>query len=550
MTTDRRQSATRASAAWAAWGDALGFITELTDPAGLQHRAGVSAVSETIAWRRRVGGRAGVEAPLPAGTYSDDTQLRLATSRSIRGDGEFDVESFARVELVAWQAYHLGAGRGSKAAAAAMTRSDARWNQNTFATKEARYIDVGGNGAAMRIQPHVWAARNLDDPGPVLASVLKDAVCTHGHPVGLLGAAIHALSLMFTLRDDQVPGPNAWSQIIDLVGMLPEVIAADDDLGGLWLPGWEQAASQPFLPALERYTEEATDQFQMVRSLAQEHHAGPEEAYRSMVDSVGGFAPTTRGSGTATAILALALAASADDPAESLRIAANTLGSDTDTIATMAGALMGAAAATPPPSPIQDARLIDREAGRLHGIATGVPMPSFRYPDLLDWNPPRTALDLVGTGEAGQLALAGHGPVTEEGTQVQGGRSNAPTSYQWVTLRTGQSVFLRYRTHPKPLNPALLPPEPAWTPAPSTKLAGQATLFPRSDVHADVSTDVGPEPTSVTDIDSALQAVRLSGHSPHVVGRVLLDLIAADPAHAVERAAAFAAAMTTDLLRS
>jgi hypothetical protein len=49
-----------AAALWAAAGDALGWITELSrGESGVQCRAGVPTVSEPIAWRRLVGGRNG-----------------------------------------------------------------------------------------------------------------------------------------------------------------------------------------------------------------------------------------------------------------------------------------------------------------------------------------------------------------------------------------------------------------------------------------------------------------------------------------------------------
>jgi len=92
-------STIRNSALWAAWGDALGFPTELTDEQGVIRRVGTPIVVTPKSWRRRVGGRFGVVVELPAGAYSDDTQLRLATSRAIRGDGSFAVEAFAKIEL-------------------------------------------------------------------------------------------------------------------------------------------------------------------------------------------------------------------------------------------------------------------------------------------------------------------------------------------------------------------------------------------------------------------------------------------------------------------
>ena len=103
------------SALWAAYADALGFITELTDRSGLRRRAKVDRVTEATAWTRLVGGRFGALAKLPPGCYSDDTQLRLATSRAINGDGHFDVEAFAKVELPVCFSDSLGAGAGTKA---------------------------------------------------------------------------------------------------------------------------------------------------------------------------------------------------------------------------------------------------------------------------------------------------------------------------------------------------------------------------------------------------------------------------------------------------
>ena len=91
----------RRSALWAAYGDALGWISELVDQKGLNRRTQGEPLRQPIGWKRRIGGRAGVTVDLPVGCYSDDSQLRLATARSIRPDG-FDVEAFSKVELPVW----------------------------------------------------------------------------------------------------------------------------------------------------------------------------------------------------------------------------------------------------------------------------------------------------------------------------------------------------------------------------------------------------------------------------------------------------------------
>jgi ADP-ribosylglycohydrolase len=176
----------RLSALWAAYGDALGFMSELTDQSGLLHRTGQDSVRTTVSWKRKIGGRFGPFVDMPAGAYSDDTQLRLAVARSIRGDGKFDVETFANIELPVWLSYALGAGRGTRAAASSLIRDNVNWVTNFYESDEQGYVSSGGNGAAMRIQPHVWSASNRRRPETYLQDVIRDTIVTHGHPRAIL----------------------------------------------------------------------------------------------------------------------------------------------------------------------------------------------------------------------------------------------------------------------------------------------------------------------------------------------------------------------------
>ncbi len=167
---------------WAAYGDALGFITELCPKKYLPSRTGgKSSVDSLIPWTRRIGGRFGVNVELPAGCYSDDTQLRFATCRSIRSDGFFDIETFAKVELPIWLSYSLGAGRGSKAAAESLKKKQNHWNSNFFESEHSSYINGGGKGAAMRIQPHVWSASKEKRFDLILRDVVRNMSVTHGY---------------------------------------------------------------------------------------------------------------------------------------------------------------------------------------------------------------------------------------------------------------------------------------------------------------------------------------------------------------------------------
>ena len=155
---EERRLRVRGSAIWAAYGDSLGWISELADEAGLRRRIGLSKLSEPLEWTRRIGGRFGITTTIPKGCYSDDSQLRLATGRAIGPDG-FDVEAFAKVELPVWLSYALGGGKSTTSAAERLANSRrSQWYNNTF----KGWCNSGGNGAAMRIQPHAWAGRSTE----------------------------------------------------------------------------------------------------------------------------------------------------------------------------------------------------------------------------------------------------------------------------------------------------------------------------------------------------------------------------------------------------
>ena len=424
----------RASALWAAWGDALGFISELTDAAGLRRRTGGHPLTEPVAWRRRVGGRYGVIVDLPAGCYSDDTQLRLATGRAIGPHG-FDVEAFAKVELPVWLAYALGGGRGTKAAATNLGRTNTQW----FANTHEGWSRTGGNGAAMRIQPHVWHSVNVADPGAYLSDVLRNAVCTHAHPHGLVGAALHAVSLAYTMATGEMPTAAALGDLIATCRDVPILLRNDPELSDYWMPLWERDAGQVFSDAWQSAVDEAEE---AARTAANTAGHG-EERWRATLKSLRLYDDDLRGSGTLCAIAAVALGWCEERPDQALVLAANALGSDTDTIATMAGALFGTVVGQAPPSHVLDADLISTEAARLAAPDDGGVSASHRYPDLLRWKPPKSQADvLVRAGD--RLVLAGLGDVEALADPLAGPQSEF--QWQWLRSQAGQTMIVKRRT--------------------------------------------------------------------------------------------------------
>jgi len=441
-----RRHSTRMSALWAAYGDAIGFISELTDEKGLRRRTKGQPLTQPMEWPRRVGGRTGVTVDLPAGCYSDDTQLRLATARAISEKG-FDVEAFAKVELPVWLCYALGGGRATKAAANNLARPNTTWFANTF----NGWLNAGGNGAAMRIQPHVWAASDPGDPGSYLPDVIRNGVCTHANVMALYGAVFHAVTLGTALRDHAVPQPDDVRAILDRSARAPEVFKGDAELAEFWLPLWERGAGREFSEAWREAhtaTVRACDVAARVAREAKEHSGSPDstyhiEAYRTLLKELNLYDEQRRGAGTLTAVASLALGWIEPQPDKAMLIAANAVGSDTDTIATMAGAILGTAASDPPDGPVLDRDVIQRVADQLVDVANGSTQSGHRYPDLLRWSPPRTQADALGQG-AQSLIVLGLGAVRE----VLGEPISAPigdAAWQWLRLATGQTLLIKRR---------------------------------------------------------------------------------------------------------
>ncbi|CAB3796268.1 hypothetical protein LMG28688_04272 [Paraburkholderia caffeinitolerans] len=452
------------SALWAAAGDALGWITELTDERGVRRRIGGEVLHEPIAWKRKIGGISGTQIQLPAGTYSDDTQLRLAVCRAIRGDGTFDVELFAKVELAVWPAYALGAGRGSKAAAANLAKRDVNWFSNFFSYGDGRsYVDGGGNGAAMRIQPHVWRRATTGDRS-FLLDVIRDSITTHGSMLGLCGAVFHADCLSFTLQNREIPGPEEWMRFVDEWTAIEDVIRNDYQLGRFWLAAWERASNIGLATSIAHVAEEMRGYILRLRELSPNW----SKSYRECVEMLDGFG-ARQGTGTNTALSAVFLGWTGQDaaPEDVLRCAANTIGSDTDTIGTMVGALLGVIASDEPSWRIQDREYIRSEALRMGAIARGESCSSFNYPDLIDWQTPSTQTDAVGAVD-GRLALAGMGFLEPFGESWKSGEF----AFEWFKLAFGQTVLCKRRMKGvKPLDARLLPAAPTESIGPAVPAA-------------------------------------------------------------------------------
>lgn len=436
-----RLQRTISSALWSAYADALGFPTELASLSTVERRIGTPRSNRTVPWKRMIGGRSGTTVKLPAGAYSDDTQLRLATCRAIRADGFFDVESFSKVELPTWLSYALGAGRGSKDAAGSLTNRNVAWFSNFF----PNYVNGGGNGAAMRIQPHVWAARDTRKSECFLPDVLRNAVCTHGHLRGIVGAVIHAISLAHIYSTEEASGPLHWRKFCDDIARLPKMINDDYELRTFWLPTWESTSKNSLENAIDEIINEWRANVELASRILSESTSDLAATYYRIVESCGGLNESERGSGLKCALFAnvATFIYGHVGVRESIETVVNFLGSDTDTIGTMAGALLGAWRYEKLPCDIlQDELYITSEAKRLFDISRGMKVDTHHYPDLLFWQPVKIIADIV-SSDAGALSLEGISYVRKVKEIFPAKQKDI--SWIWAELEIGQSVLCKVR---------------------------------------------------------------------------------------------------------
>ena len=440
MTTLKKRGIVN-SALWAAYGDALGFITELADGKMVSRRTGLTKVVELVDWKRKVGGMYGPLVSLPKGTYSDDTQLRLATSRSINCDYYFSINAFSKVELPVWSVYALGAGIGSKIAASALAKRNVAWFSNFYDGK-SQYINSGGNGAVMRIQPHVWACRSPENPELFLSDVIKNSLTTHGHPRAIAGSVFHALTLAYVLSKDKLPDIETANVFNQWTKEIPRIIRQDINLSTAWIPLFESQFGKSLDEAYEDVHREISE---LIRTAVTWKNSDTP-SYTTLVEALDLKNEKIRGSGTLTAVAALAASTIEEDLTSLMVTMVNALGTDTDSIATMVGAIRGVLDDSMPPQDVQDQMYIVQDAERLYRISINHEQSNYLYPDTMSWRVPSSTLDYVASYK-GELVFPPFGVVAQQSEAFSSNNTESyDYHYQWVSSSFGQSFLVKIRS--------------------------------------------------------------------------------------------------------
>lgn len=344
-------------------GDALGWPQEVPRRVRAPRSLPEPQV-EFTSWTRRGGTRfRPYDEEIGSGEYSDDTQLALAVARSRARHGEAWWEALTRTELPLWMLYERGGGGATRRAARAWAAGRPPW-ESGGAGEIARYFRAGGNGAAMRVLPHaVFRAEAAADR--VARDAVHDGSATHGHPRALVGAAAYACAAWYLVRQRDtlrygellealLDGVSSWARFPD-----PEAERAS----------WTDAVLESVPDYEDSWGRVVVETRKLLEAARAGVRQGPLADDRTVMDTLGCFGPE-KGSGTISAAAAVYLASRyAANPRGGILRAAFTRPADTDTLAAMAGGLLGCLAGLDRlPGPwrsVQDADYLCRLASRL-----------------------------------------------------------------------------------------------------------------------------------------------------------------------------------------
>ena len=291
-------------------GDALGMPTQYTPRARVQQRYGVLTGFEPGPPDNPISGG------MAAGRVTDDTdQAVILGELLVAGRGRVDPDRFA-AELIAWERRMIAAG-SQDLLGPSTRRALALVAEGASAEQTGRSGST--NGAAMRVAP-VGVACPVEPLAGLVDAVFQSAYVTHNTTVAIAGAAAVAAAV------------SAGVGGATLAQALAAAVAAAE-LGarrGFYFAGGDVAARSRWALDLVRGRRE-------------------EEALGLIYTLVGTGVATNEAVPAALAVCSLA----PDDPWRVCRLAAS-LGGDCDTVAAMAGAIMGAChgASTFPPDAV------------------------------------------------------------------------------------------------------------------------------------------------------------------------------------------------------
>jgi len=288
-------------------------------------------------WLRRDGGRFwSHEEEINPGEYSDDTQLIIATARSLQYGKNWS-KHFTKVELPAWISYERGGGGATKRAADAWKKGINPWSASKDKNADVvKYFNAGGNGVAMRILPHVF--RNEQNTEELIHQVVLNGIFTHGHPRALVGATLYADALICLSNKTKTLGygelVSTLLQRKDNWGKFPSLQKMDS-----WLSMADSALKTKYMDIWDSVVKEVV---RLLETAQEGLNEGALDMGSGVLEKLGCFDKNINGAGTVTAVASIYLASKyASSPQLGVVEAAYLKNADTDTLASMVGGLLG-----------------------------------------------------------------------------------------------------------------------------------------------------------------------------------------------------------------
>ncbi|MCP2298546.1 ADP-ribosylglycohydrolase [Nocardia amikacinitolerans] len=379
LSADRFGSRVRGVIVGTACGDALGWPQEQRGGLLGGQRARDRRQPEPVfrSWTRTAGHyRSRYRDVVDAGAYSDDTQLMLATARACLRGPQWEAH-LVEVELPTWPIYQRGGGGAVLRAAASWARGVAPWRvpPRSNGTRSLRtYRDAGANGVAMRIAPHAICASG---PRDLTGRVIRDGVTTHGHPRALVGALVYAHVLAYLLRSESVLGCG------EILGVAERSLVDATRAAALLPEHW--GTSEQLDRFIATWSATCGEMYQLLEVVDIALRGGSASEPEDTLRELGCCDSDSNGSGTITAAGAIFVAAHfADEPLSGLVAAAFLRKADTDTLASMAGGLLGAMHGYEwlgsLGSSVQDASYLDSVAADLCSGSGATVQPPDRHP--------------------------------------------------------------------------------------------------------------------------------------------------------------------------
>lgn len=267
-----------------------------------------------------------------AGEYSDDTQLMLSIARSIiAGNWE---KFFAEKELPFWLNYERGGGRALLRAAKSCSQNNLQLWQTKFSNG---YFSAGGNGAAMRILPHVIASSQNSDITTLILDIIKDTLITHGHPRAFLGAMCYAYALDYLKKKEAI---LEYGELVDALisGREYWTVKPDANIFGNWLNIAFQKCGYDFFSEWDISVNRMLRQLETIKAALRKGLMADDVKMLTNLECFG----KASGAGDVAALAGVYLTSKyANNPVLAIKTAAYSLGADTDTIASMTGGLVG-----------------------------------------------------------------------------------------------------------------------------------------------------------------------------------------------------------------